>query len=192
MSTLREKRQRFSADDDLCLLREVTAQNPIKEAKAWSTVQENIEKTVGKKFSMRTLKDHLQLLLEIYLKKDMVSQKKSGVEEIFSERDNLLQEISDLCKEFKKSRRPKVNKVEQIVNLGKQVRDEQALHYPTSTRRHGNFAGVHTLLRILLSSNSAVLINIITGVSPPHFDFVVYYVLCQCYYFQQNYMKKIL
>jgi hypothetical protein len=52
--------------------------------------------------------------------------------------------------------------------------------YPTSTRRHGNFAGVHTLLRIILSSNSAVLINIITGVSPPHFDFVVYYVLCQC------------
>jgi hypothetical protein len=51
-----------------------------------------------------------------------------------------------------------------------------SLSYPTSTRRHGNFAGVHTLLRILLSSNSAVLINIITGVSPPHFDFVVYYV----------------
>jgi hypothetical protein len=35
--------------------------------------------------------------------------------------------------------------------------------YPTSTRRHGNFAEVHTLLRIILSSNSAVLINIITG-----------------------------
>jgi hypothetical protein len=29
--------------------------------------------------------------------------------------------------------------------------------YPTSTRRHGNFAGVHTLLRIILSSNSAVI-----------------------------------
>jgi hypothetical protein len=41
--------------------------------------------------------------------------------------------------------------------------------YPTSTRRHGNFAGVHTLLQIILSSNSAVLINIITGVSPPHY-----------------------
>jgi hypothetical protein len=52
--------------------------------------------------------------------------------------------------------------------------------YPTSTRRHGNFAGVHTLLRIILSSNSAVHINIITGVSPPHFDFFVFYVLCQC------------
>jgi hypothetical protein len=52
------------------------------------------------------------------------------------------------------------------------------LFEPSTTRRHGNFAGVHTLLRILLSSNSAVLINIITGVSPPHFDFVVlYYVL---------------
>jgi hypothetical protein len=56
----------------------------------------------------------------------------------------------------------------------------ELLFYPTSTRRHGNLAGVHTLLRILLSSNCAVLINIITGVSPPHFDFVVYYVLCQC------------
>jgi hypothetical protein len=54
------------------------------------------------------------------------------------------------------------------------------LYYPSATRRHGNFAGVHTLLRILLSSNSALLINIITGDSPPHFDFVVYYVLCQC------------
>jgi hypothetical protein len=54
------------------------------------------------------------------------------------------------------------------------------ISYPTSTRRHGNFAGVHTLLRIILSSNSAVLINIITGVSPPHFDFFVFYVLCQC------------
>jgi hypothetical protein len=56
------------------------------------------------------------------------------------------------------------------------------LYYPSpsATRRHGNFAGVYTLLRILLSSNSAVLINIITGVSPPHYDFVVYYVLCQC------------
>jgi hypothetical protein len=28
------------------------------------------------------------------------------------------------------------------------------LYYPSATRRHGNFAGVHTLLRILLSSNS--------------------------------------
>jgi hypothetical protein len=50
------------------------------------------------------------------------------------------------------------------------------IYYPSATRWHGNFAGVHTLLRILLSSNIAVLINIITGVSPPHFDFVVYYV----------------
>jgi hypothetical protein len=63
----------------------------------------------------------------------------------------------------------------------KNVSDKKINSYPTSTRRHGNFAGVHTLLRILLSSNSAVLINIITSVSPPHFDFVVfYYVLCQC------------
>jgi hypothetical protein len=60
------------------------------------------------------------------------------------------------------------------------MEDKALISYPTSTRRHGNFAGVHTLLRIILSSNSAVLNNIITGVSPPHFDFFVFYVLCQC------------
>jgi hypothetical protein len=73
--------------------------------------------------------------------------------------------------------------IEPYLVIGDTVRGIQLKkkkNYPTSTRRHGNFAGVHTLLRILLSSNSAVLINIITGVLPPHFDFVVYYVLCQC------------
>jgi hypothetical protein len=64
--------------------------------------------------------------------------------------------------------------------------------YPTSTRRHGNFAGVHTLLRIILSSNSAVLINIITGVSPPHFDFFVFYVLCQCLGISSRYDMSII
>jgi hypothetical protein len=51
----------------------------------------------------------------------------------------------------------------------KEVQCHISLLYPepSATRRHDNFAGVHTLLRILLSSNSAVLINIITGVSPP-------------------------
>jgi hypothetical protein len=61
------------------------------------------------------------------------------------------------------------------------LKEKRGNHITVERLRHGNFAGVHTLLRILLSSNSAVLINIITGVSPPHFDFVVfYYVLCQC------------
>jgi hypothetical protein len=51
------------------------------------------------------------------------------------------------------------------------------LYFRCTTRRHGNFARVHKLLRILLPSNSAVLINIITGVSPQHFHFVVF-ILC--------------
>jgi hypothetical protein len=50
-------------------------------------------------------------------------------------------------------------------------------NYPSATRRHGNFAGVHTLLRILLSNNSAVLINIITGVSP-HITLKRHYLTC--------------
>jgi hypothetical protein len=67
-----------------------------------------------------------------------------------------------------------------VTNKINSLNNNNKTYYPTSTRRNGNFAGVHTLLRIILSSNSAVLINIITGVSPPHFDFFVFYVLCQC------------
>jgi hypothetical protein len=46
------------------------------------------------------------------------------------------------------------------------------LHHPAARQ----FCRSTYIIRILLSSNSAVLINI-TGVSPPHFDFVVY-LLC--------------
>lgn len=125
------KRVRFTADDDLALLREVTARNPLKEPEAWINVQGNLEKIVGKHFSIRTLKDHLQLLVDIWLKKDCIYRKKSGTEEVYSEKDQLLQEVSDLCNEpdcsIKKKRKPAISKENQIINLGKQARKEQAL-----------------------------------------------------------------
>lgn len=125
------KRVRFTADDDLALLREVTARNPLKEPEAWVNVQANIERTVGKHFSIRTLKDHLQLLVEMWLRKDGIYRKKSGTEEVYSEKDQLLQEISDLCNEpdcsIKKKRKPAIRKEEQIILLGKQARNEQAI-----------------------------------------------------------------
>jgi hypothetical protein len=94
-----------------------------------STVHRSREyrKNSGEKFFHKNFKRLLTSTCRNLPEKGHGFSKKVGSREIFSERDNLLQEISDLCKEFKKSRRSKINKVQQIVNLGKQVRDEQVL-----------------------------------------------------------------
>lgn len=70
------KRLRFSSDDDLALLREFISHNPLDDAEKWVNIQTNIYQITGKKFSIRTLKDHLFLILEIWLKKDTDNQKK--------------------------------------------------------------------------------------------------------------------
>lgn len=62
------KRLRFSSDDDLCLLREVVGQNPLATPENWTMVQNNIRSSSGKEFSVRTLKDHLLLLLTMWKK----------------------------------------------------------------------------------------------------------------------------
>lgn len=64
------KRLRFNPDDDLALLREVVNLNPLGNNENWTAVQENLEKITGKRFIIRTIKDHLQLLLELFNKKE--------------------------------------------------------------------------------------------------------------------------
>lgn len=68
----KNRRLRFTYDDDVLLLREVVAQNPIANPERWELVQINVERTAGKQFQIRTLKQHLQLLLELFLKKEEV------------------------------------------------------------------------------------------------------------------------
>lgn len=52
---------------------------------------------------------------------------RSGIEEIYSEKDNLLQGIATICKEFKvilkKKKEKVVSRNQKIINLGKETRD---------------------------------------------------------------------
>ncbi|XP_044746591.1 uncharacterized protein LOC123308108 [Coccinella septempunctata] len=125
-SALTPKRLRFSSDDDLALLREFLNNNPLKDAEKWETIQKNVFEITGKNFKVRTLKDHVFLLLKMWKQKDTKSQKSSGVEEVYSERDQLLQEIADICRESEallaKRKRP-LPKEKQIAELGKKARD---------------------------------------------------------------------
>ncbi|XP_044764525.1 uncharacterized protein LOC123321086 [Coccinella septempunctata] len=74
-SSLTPKRLRFSSDDDLALLKEFLNNNPLKDAKQWETIQKNVFEITGKNFKVRTVKDHVFLLLEMWKQKDTKSQK---------------------------------------------------------------------------------------------------------------------
>lgn len=55
---------------------------------------------------------------------------RSGVEEIYSERDHLLQEVSDICKNFKPNglkRKKTPSKEKQIADLGRLAREQCSL-----------------------------------------------------------------
>lgn len=73
MTVPEPKRLRFTSEDDLCLLREVVGHNPLEHPENWTIVQKNIKTSTGKDFAIRTLKDHMMLLISLW-------KKKSGVE----------------------------------------------------------------------------------------------------------------
>ncbi|XP_072386017.1 uncharacterized protein [Diabrotica undecimpunctata] len=127
------KRIRFNSDDDLALLRQVVSQNVLQQPEQWEALRENMTVLTKKEFSVRTLRDHLKHLMEIWKKKDAVNRVRSGVEEIFSERDNLLQEIWDIARSRKitptKLKRNKTKQEQQSSEIGVALRDLAAKYY---------------------------------------------------------------
>ncbi|CAH1103034.1 unnamed protein product [Psylliodes chrysocephalus] len=89
-------RLRFTSNDEIVLLREVLAQNPFEDPKKWTTIKDNIVNVTNKSFSLRTLKNHFDVLLLNWLRKDKANRNKSGIEETYTEADVLLQELYDL------------------------------------------------------------------------------------------------
>ncbi|CAH0562979.1 unnamed protein product [Brassicogethes aeneus] len=66
MDSIGKKRLRFTDHDDISLLREVLGHNPIEHPVLW---RDNMLSVTKKNFSIRTLKDHLELLIKLWLKK---------------------------------------------------------------------------------------------------------------------------
>ncbi|CAG9840698.1 unnamed protein product [Diabrotica balteata] len=108
----KKKRLRFRDEDDLALLREVVGLNPFENPQLWVVIQEHIFSATGKKFLIKTLKDHLDLLIQIWLEKAKIFKDRSGIEEEHTEKDSLCQNIHCLMIEFrrKKSEKQKKNK----------------------------------------------------------------------------------
>nr|CAH7716797.1 unnamed protein product [Callosobruchus chinensis] len=78
--------------DDLIFLREVLGYNPFQQPDLWSVIQEHVYAATRKSFSVKTLKDHLDLLIKIWIEKTKKYKYRSGIEEEYCEKDKLLQE----------------------------------------------------------------------------------------------------
>ncbi|VEN55618.1 unnamed protein product [Callosobruchus maculatus] len=123
------KRLRFTYNDDLTFLEEVVSENPFRDPSAWSVIQRNLEVLLKKPFTIKTLKNYLELLLDFFSKKDKSDQMRSGVEEPYFELDDLLREVSLISaklKECQVSKKRKVDKDKHLSELGKMIRERYA------------------------------------------------------------------
>ncbi|KAK8787107.1 hypothetical protein V5799_023122 [Amblyomma americanum] len=91
-------RKRFRIDEDLLLLQEVVAQNPFQSPENWTAVLKNVF-AVGRELTLRAIKDRTELLVGYFRQEDRANLRKSGTEEQYTERDQLLQEISDMARD---------------------------------------------------------------------------------------------
>lgn len=102
------KRNRFTNDDDIVLLKEVLGYNPYCDHSRWTNIQESLEKSIGKKFNIRTIKEHVDLLAKQHVRKEEENTVKSGTEEAVTEKDFLLQEVCLLIREYAKREKNKM------------------------------------------------------------------------------------
>ncbi|KAM7314698.1 hypothetical protein ISCGN_004482 [Ixodes scapularis] len=93
-------RKRFTIIEDILLLREVLAVNPFVNSSRWDTVAANLNEALGRNFSVRGVRDRCDLLLGLFKRDDRTNLRKSGTEEQYTEKEQLLQDVADLACEF--------------------------------------------------------------------------------------------
>ncbi|CAC5426631.1 unnamed protein product [Mytilus coruscus] len=77
----RKTQMRFSAKDNLILLKEVLAENPYKDKAKWEAVAQNVKENVEKVFNVtsRRVRERTQLLLQQFQKENYEALKSEGV-----------------------------------------------------------------------------------------------------------------
>ncbi|XP_038063181.1 uncharacterized protein LOC119733890 [Patiria miniata] len=99
MAGAKKKQFRFSANDDIILLREVLANDPYSSAEPGKKWDEIADATELQGLSGRRCRERTSLLLTYYKKEDAEALKRSGTEEEVEEKHQLLQEIKELQEE---------------------------------------------------------------------------------------------
>ncbi|KYN10017.1 PREDICTED: uncharacterized protein LOC108769321 [Trachymyrmex cornetzi] len=121
-------RLRFTNEDDLVLLKEVTSLNPYEDKERWKTIADRVGAASKKNFSVRAVRDHVEHLLKNWIKTNRANLKKSGIKEEYTEKEQLLQEIEDLQQEYKGTAASKKSNNSNLQNRGIQARDTALRH----------------------------------------------------------------
>ncbi|XP_077519837.1 uncharacterized protein LOC144129574 [Amblyomma americanum] len=91
----KKSRKCYTAQEDLCLLREVAATRPFGDDTKWMTVIANVKEAISRELTLRGVKDRIDLLIGYWRQQDARNLKKSGTEEQYSEKEQILQDLSD-------------------------------------------------------------------------------------------------
>ena len=93
---------RYSDEDDKMLLRQVLSDNPYQDSKNWKLMLDALTKEMpGKPFTIKNMRERVNLLIEQFKQRDTAEIYKSGVEPPApSEKEILVEEVKDLKVSF--------------------------------------------------------------------------------------------
>ncbi|KAM7281425.1 uncharacterized protein ISCGN_006054 [Ixodes scapularis] len=117
-------RKRFTAVDDIFLLREVLGANPFLTPALLNDVLKGLNAASKKNFSLRGARERIDLLVTLYKKNDRINLRKSGTEEQFDEKARLLLECVALYDEFGRTPAKTLKGKRPTSNAASQQREE--------------------------------------------------------------------
>ncbi|XP_062571216.1 MAP7 domain-containing protein 2-like [Saccostrea cucullata] len=121
MNTERKKQIRFKSEDDIRLLREIVAKNPIKDKSKWAEIASTLS-SPNFILDARRVRERANLLIEQHKRENLENLRRSGVDEEVTEKTTLLDEILELKDEEERGKKEEKEKKERSDNMGKEIR----------------------------------------------------------------------
>ncbi|KAF7284389.1 hypothetical protein GWI33_022176 [Rhynchophorus ferrugineus] len=95
------ERLRYTNEHSLMLLKEVLDRNPFEDPYRWSTVHENFVRMTGRPHTLRSVREHVDYLLKLYVKGDLENKARyKGSDEEHQEKLQMLQEVLVLKEKY--------------------------------------------------------------------------------------------
>ncbi|KAL3221893.1 hypothetical protein MRX96_029203 [Rhipicephalus microplus] len=144
-------RKRFTLSDDIALVKEVLYANPFLDPARWLKITDRLSEVLGRCFSIRSVRERLNLILLRFLRDQKKKMKSSGTEEEQSELEDLLQQAADIARESGYT--PPPSTARQLADMTTSKKSHKKLGRPpdseTSRRQQGRrcpggLRGVHS------------------------------------------------
>jgi hypothetical protein len=140
---------RFSTADNIALLKEVMANNPLTakhgtKEKTWDQVTavfNNLLSANRPQVTSATLSNHMNELLKQHKDGNKAAKKASGTDETYNEQTQLLDDICDLIDDYNNEKAENKEKAEKALQEGKSIRDSAMQGLKRQKRSNGNGNG---------------------------------------------------